>query len=131
MPDSQQQQPLTEQEDWPHKFKLGPDWGTEGAQPGTTATELDSLDKELEKDNMKDVLGDYYEEVESAVQGLIRDNPGLTRSESTEVMVVDPQVETTAKTQDQPRNLSTGVDGTQIYPVPNQKHQFTSNYAQR
>ena len=60
------------------------------------------MDKELGKDEVKDVLGDYFEEVESVVQGLICDNPGLTRSESVEAMEVDPQIEPTAKTQDQP-----------------------------
>ena len=113
VPDSQQQQPPTEQEDPPHKFKLGADWvmvtksktglGTEGAQPGNTTTELDSLDKELGKDKVKDVLGNYFlDETESTVQGLIHDNPGLTRSKSEEAMEVDFQTEPTAETQDQP-----------------------------
>ena len=86
--DAQQQQPPTAEEEQPHKFKPGPDWvmvngsktvlATEGAQPDATPTMLDSLDKELGKDKVKDMLGDYFEETESIIWGLMHDNPGLT-----------------------------------------------------
>ena len=109
MPDPQQQQPLTEQEDRPHKYKAGPDWvlmteskmssDTKGVQPSVTMSELNPLDKELGKDKVNNMLGDYYlEETVSAVKKLICANPGLTGSESTEAMDVDvdPQLEPAA-----------------------------------
>ena len=66
--------------------------GAGGAQLYVTPAKLDKwLDKELGKDAIKDVLGDYFDEVKSVVRGLIHDNLGLTRSESAEVMEVDPQ----------------------------------------
>ena len=46
--------------------------------------------------------GDYFDETVGAVQGLIRDNLGITRSESTKAMEVGPQKEPATKTQDQP-----------------------------
>ena len=102
-----------EQEDRPHKFQPGPDWhmvatsktgpGTEGAQPKGTSSVLDPLDQELRKDNVNDVLGDYLEEQQSAVQALIHANPGLTGSESPEAMDIDtvPPLESVADTRDQ------------------------------
>ena len=82
------------------KSKTGPDSGK--VQSDVTPTEVDPLDKELGKDKVKDVLGNYFlDETKSAVQGLIRDNPGLTGSEPAEVMEVDLQTEPAAKIQDQ------------------------------
>ena len=110
-------QPLPEQEDWPHKFVAGPNWtivtkskttsGVEGAQPSVTTSGLDLLDKELGKDNVKDVLGDYLiseTETETAVRNLVRANLGLTGSDSMEAMDVDPEslLEPTPEMQDQP-----------------------------
>ena len=62
------------------------------------------MDKELGKDKVRDVLGDYLNETEMAVRELIRANPGLTGSEPTEAMDVDmePLPEPAAKMQDQP-----------------------------
>ena len=100
--------------DRPHKFQAGPDWvmvtaskmsaGTEGVQPRVTTYELDFLDKELGKDNVKDVLGDYFNEMQNAVKELICANPGLTGSESMEAMDVDAEspLEPAVDTQDQP-----------------------------
>ena len=89
-----------EQEDQPHKFQPGPDWhmvtasktglSTKKAQPTGTSPMLDPLDQELGKDKVTDVLGDYFEEQQSAVQALIHANPGLTGSESLEAMDIDP-----------------------------------------
>ena len=110
-----------EQEDQPHKFQPGPDWhmvtpsktglSTKGAQPAGTSPGLDPLDQELGKDKVMDVLGDYFEEQQSAVQALICANLGLTGSESPEAMDVDPKppsesvaeppLESIADTQDQ------------------------------
>ena len=67
-----------------------------------TPVEFDKLDKELGKEKVKDVLGDYFEETQSAVQGLLCDNLGLTTGESAEAMEVDPQAEPSADTLDQP-----------------------------
>ena len=90
-----------EQEDQPHKFQPGPDWhmvtpsktgsSTEGVQPTGMLPGLDPLDQELRKDKVTDVLGDYFEEQQSAVQALICANPGLTGSESPEAIDVDPE----------------------------------------
>ena len=63
---------------------------TEGAQPTGTLPGLNPLDQELWKDKVTDVLGDYFEEQQSAVWALIHANPGLTGSESPEAMDVDP-----------------------------------------
>ena len=67
-------------------------------------SKLDPLDKELGKDKVRDVLGDYLDEAETAVKELIRANLGLTRSEPMEVMDVDmaPLPEPAAEMQDQP-----------------------------
>ena len=58
-------------------------------QPAGMSPGLDPLDWELGKDDMKDVLGNYFEEQQSAVRDLIRTNPGLTVSVSPEAMEVD------------------------------------------
>ena len=52
---------------------------------------------------MKDVLGDYLELQQSAIQALIHTNPKLTGSESPEAMDIDtgPPPESVADTQDQ------------------------------
>ena len=52
---------------------------------------------------MKDVLGDYFQEQQTAVQALIHANLGLTGSESPEAMDIDtgPPLESIADTQDQ------------------------------
>ena len=108
------QQPLPVQEDRPQKFVAGPDWtmvtkskttsGIEGVQPGVTTSELDPLDKELRKDKVRDVLGDYLIETETAVRNLVHANPGLTGSEPMEAIDIDPEPlpEPTAEMQDQP-----------------------------
>ena len=84
-PDSQTKPAPSVSLDQPHKFELGPDWtkitesrtspGTPEAQPSTTPT--DSLDKELGKDKVNDVLGDYLQETEteSASKNLLRAHP--------------------------------------------------------
>ena len=90
-PDSEAQQASSMPQDWPHKFELGPDWmkimesktslGAQGTQPGTTTS--DSLDKELGKDGITYVLGDYLNETEteSAVKNLIQACPELAGNE--------------------------------------------------
>ena len=99
-----------EQEDRPHKFEPGPDWhmvipsktssNTEEVQPAGTLPRLNALDKELGKDKVMDILGDYLEEQQTAVKTLICKNLGLTGSESPEAMELDPQLplESAAKT---------------------------------
>ena len=94
-------QPLPIPEDWPHKFQVRPDWvmvtpskmssGTEGAQSSVTTSKLDSLDQEHGKDNVKDVLGDDFDKAQNAVKEMISANPGLTGSESMEVMDIDAE----------------------------------------
>ena len=91
-----------EQEDQPHKFQPGHDWhmvtpsktgsNTEEVQSTGTSPGVDALDKELGKDKVMDILGDYLEEQQAAVKTLICENPGLTRSDSPEAMEVDPQL---------------------------------------
>ena len=78
--------------------------GAEGAQPSVTMSELDSLDKELGKDTVTDVLGDYIDETETAVKDLIRGSSGTHWSEPMEAMDVDmePLSEPAAEMQDQP-----------------------------
>ena len=99
--------------DRPHKFGPGPDWtkitesptspGTPEAQPGTIPT--DSLDKELGKDKVNDVLGDYMQETEtetnSTVKNLLWAHPELAGNEALEAMDVDkqPPPESVAETQ--------------------------------
>ena len=89
--------------DRPHKFEPGPDWteitgsrmgpGAPEAQPGTTPA--DSLDIELGKDKVNDVLGDYMPETEteteSADKNLLRAHPELVGSEAPEAMDMDEQ----------------------------------------
>ena len=43
------------------------------------------MDIKLGKEKVQDVLGNYLLETEAAVQGLICNNPGITRSEAMEV----------------------------------------------
>ena len=87
-----------EQEDWPHKFQPAPKWhmvipsktGSNTEEEQTTkGPGLDPLDQELRKDKVTDVLGDYFEEQQTAIWDLIRANPGITGSESLEAMEVD------------------------------------------
>ena len=54
-------------------------------------TTSDSLDKELGKDGITDVLGDYLDETESVVMNLIQAYPELAGNEAPEVMDVDEQ----------------------------------------
>ena len=100
-PDRQTQQAPSTLLDRAHKFEPGPDWtkimesrtspGAPEVQPGTTPT--DSLDKELGKDKVNDVLGDYLEETEteSAVKNLLQAHPELAGNEAPEAMDVDKQ----------------------------------------
>ena len=50
--------------------------GAKGVQLSATTSELDPLDKELGKDKVRDVLGDYLNETETAVRDLICANQG-------------------------------------------------------
>ena len=96
--------------------------GAPEAQPGTTPT--DSLDKELGKDKVNDVLGDYLQETEteSAVKNLLRAHPELAGNEAPEVMDVDeqPPLESVVKMQgvgDQPMETEqTGVSPGSFQP---------------
>ena len=125
-PDRQTQQTPSDLPEHPHKFELGPDWtkimesrtspgAAEEQQPGTTPA--DSLDKELGKDKVNDVLGDYLEETKtkSAVKNLLRAHPELAGNEAPEEMDVDeqPSPESVVETQgvrDQPMEREqTGV----------------------
>ena len=79
-PDSQTQPAPSASPDQPHKFEPGPDWtkitesqtspGTPEAQPGTTSA--NSLDKELGKDKVNDVLGDYMQETETETESAVK-----------------------------------------------------------
>ena len=107
-----QQPPLSaEPEEWPHKFQPGSDWvmvtGSDVSPremlPYCTLAEYDKLDKELGKEKVKDLLGNYFEETIAMVQDLISENPSITGSEATKAMEVDPQeAEPAAEVQDQP-----------------------------
>ena len=100
-PDSQAQLAPSVPQDWPHKFEPGPDWtkitesrmspGVQGMQPGTTTS--DSLDKELGKGGIMDVLGDYLDETEteSVVKNLLQACPELAGNEALEAMDMDEQ----------------------------------------
>ena len=116
-PDCQTQPAASAPPDRAHKFEPGPDWtkiterrtspGATEVQPGTTPA--DSLDKELGKDKVNDVLGDYLQETEteSAVKNLLRAHPELAGNEVPEAMDMDeqPPPESVAETQgvgDQP-----------------------------
>ena len=76
-----------EQGDRPHKFQPGPEWhmmtpsktgsNTEGAQT-TEGPGLDPLSKELGKNKVTDIQGDYFEEQQTAIWDLICANPGIT-----------------------------------------------------
>ena len=85
--------------------------GAEGVQPGATTSKLYPLDKELGKDKVKDPLGDYLNETETAVRDLICANPGLTGCESMEAMDIDPDPipEPITETQDQPMETEQSV----------------------
>ena len=76
--------------------------GAQGVQPGVTTS--DSLDKELEKDKITDVLGDYMDDTETAnaVNDLIRAHPELAGNEAPEAMDVDmqPPLEPVARVQE-------------------------------
>ena len=63
------------------------DSGAQGAQPGVTTL----LDKELGKDKITDVLGDYIDDTktENAVKDLIGAHPELAGNEVSEAMDVD------------------------------------------
>ena len=124
-PDHQTQPAPSAPPDQAHKFKPGPDWtkitesrmspGAPEAQPSTTPA--DSLDKELGKDKVNDVLGNYLEETEteSAVKNLLRAHLELAGNEVPEAMDMDeqPLPESIAETQgvgDQPMETEqTGV----------------------
>ena len=124
-PDRQTQPAPSAPQDQAHKFKPGPDWtkitesrmspGAPEAQPSTTPA--DSLDKELGKDKVNDVLGNYLEETEteSAVKNLLWAHLELAGNEVPEAMDVDeqPLPESIAETQgvgDQPMETEqTGV----------------------
>ena len=100
-PDTQTQLAPSVPQDRAHKFEPGPDWTkitesrtspcAQGMQPGTTTS--DSLDKELGKDKVTDVLGDYLEETEakSAVRNLLWAHLELAGNEVPEAMDVDEQ----------------------------------------
>ena len=131
-PDRQTQLAPSALLNWVHKFELGPDWtqimesptrpGAPEAQPGTTPT--DYLDKELGKDKVNDVLGDYLEETEteSAVKNLLRAHPELAGNEDPEAMDMNgqPPPESVAKMQgvgDQPTETEqTGVSPGSFQP---------------
>ena len=98
-PDCQIQPAPSVLPDWAHKFEPGPDLtkitesrtslGAPEAQPSTTPT--NSLDKELGKDKVNNVLGDYLEETEteSAVKNLLWAHLKLSGNEAPEVMDMD------------------------------------------
>ena len=100
-PDRQTQPAPSAPPDPAHKFEPGPDWtkvmenrmspGAPEAQPSTTPA--DSLDKELGKDKVNDVFGDYLEETEtkSAVKNLLRAHLELAGNEVPEAMDMDEQ----------------------------------------
>ena len=131
-PDCQTQPAASVLPDQAHKFKPGPDWtkitesrmspGAPEVQPGTTPA--NSLDKELGKDKVNDVLGDYLQETEteSAVKNLLRAHPELAGNEVLEAMDVDeqPPPESVAETQgvgDQPMETEqTGVSPGSFQP---------------
>ena len=85
----QQPQQHTKPAEWPYKFQLGSDWAIvtgSNASPGEalpycTLAEYDNLDKELVKEKVKDLLGNYLD-------GNYRSNERWTQR--------------TAKAQDQP-----------------------------
>ena len=127
-PDHQTQPAPSVPPDRAHKFESGPDWTkitesrTSLGTPGTSPT--DSLDKELGKDKVNDVLGDYLEEIEteSAVKNLLRAHTELAGNEAPEVMDMDeqPPLEPVAELQgvgDQPMETEqTGVSPGSFQP---------------
>ena len=125
-PDRQTQQTPSNLPDRPHKFEPRPDWTkitesqtslgvAEALQPSTTPA--NSLHKELGKDKVNDVLGDYLggTETESAVKNLLRAHAELARNEAPEANDMDeqPPLESVVETQrveDQPMETEqTGV----------------------
>ena len=67
---------------------------------------LDPLDKELGKDDVNDILGNYFEEQQTAVCDLIHINPGLTGSESPEAMDIDLILSSEVVTEDPPQTIA-------------------------
>ena len=118
--------------DQAHKFEPLPDWtkitesqtspGAPEAQSSTSPA--DSLDKELGKDKVNDVLGDYLQETEteSAVKNLLWAHPELAGNEIPEAMDVDEQsppesVAVTQGVRDQPMETEqTGVSPGSFQP---------------
>ena len=96
-PDRQTQPAPSAPLDQAHKFEPGPDWtkitesrtspGASEAQPGTIPA--DSLDKELGKDKVNDVLEET--ETKSAVKNLLQAHLELAGNEAPEAMDVDEQ----------------------------------------
>ena len=84
----------------------GDNIGPRETAPYCTLAEYDTLDLELGKEKVKDVLGDYFDpETEAAVQDLIHNDPGITGSVPIEAMEVEAQeqeAEPTVGSQDQP-----------------------------
>ena len=84
-------------EEWPHKFQLDSDWvkvtrsddGHNKMIPYRAATEFDRLDNGMGKEKINNVLGDYVDEVKTAVETLIHENPGITGSEVVEAIELD------------------------------------------
>ena len=83
---------------------------TEGVQPAGTSPVLDPLDKELGKDDVNDILENYFEEQQSAVRDLIHINPALTGSESPEAMDVDLALPSEVVTEDPPQPITDTQD---------------------
>ena len=117
--DQQGSQP-PEQEDRPHKFQPGPNWhmvtpsqtgsSTKEAQPAEMSPGLDPLDKELRKEDVNDILGNYFEEQQTFVRDLIHANPGLTRSESPEAMDINLMLPSEVITEDPPQTVADSQD---------------------
>ena len=131
-PDRQTQPAASTPPDRAHKFERGPDWtkimesrtspGAPEAQPSTTPA--DSLDKELGKDKVNDVLGDYLQvtETDSALKNLLWAHPELAGNEVPEAVDMDkqPPLESVAEMQgvgDQPMETEqTGVSPGSFQP---------------
>ena len=71
---------------------------------------LNPLDQELRKDDMNDILGNYFEEQQSVVCDLIRTNSGLTGSESPEAMDVNLALSSEVITQPPPQPIADTQD---------------------
>ena len=80
-------------EDRPHKFQPGPGWSEVSGMDShpqdsasyQTAAEYDSIDKELGREQVMEVLGDYLAKQEEALEVPIEQNTGITGSEPMEV----------------------------------------------